>query len=138
MAQRKWSSGSMVEPNDVAAAPGPSPRRREPGTRAPMGVTTIGRGVVLEGEVRGSEDIEIEGEFEGTIELGQHVVTVGPQGRIRAQVLAKSVVVFGSATGYITASEKVRIDATGSVEGEVSAPRVEIADGAHFQGRVDM
>ena len=52
MAQREWSSGSMVEPNDVAAAPGPSPRRREPGTRAPMGVTTIGRGVVLEGEVR--------------------------------------------------------------------------------------
>ena len=103
-----------------------------------MGVTMIGRGVVIEGEVHGSEDIEIEGEFEGTIELGQHVLTVGPRGRVRAQVLAKSVVVFGSATGHITVSEKVRIDATGSVEGEVSSPRVEIADGAHFQGRVDM
>ena len=138
MAQREWSSGSMVELDDVAAAAGSSPRRREHGTRAPLGVTTIGRGVVIEGEVRGSGDIEIEGEFEGTIELGQHVVTVGPRGRVRAQVLAKSVVVFGSATGHITATEKVRIDATGSVEGEVSAPRVEIAAGAHFQGRVDM
>ena len=134
MAQRKWSSGSMVEPNDVAAAPGLAPRRREPGTRAPMGVTMIGRGVVIEGEVRGSEDIEIEGEFEGTIELGQHVVTVGPRGRVRAQVLAKSVVVFGSSTGYITASEKVRIDATGSVEGEVSAPRVEDCGRCAFSG----
>ena len=114
----------MVEPDDVVAAAGPSPRRREHGARAPLGVTTIGRGVVIEGEVCGSGDIEIEGEFKGMIELWQHVVTVGPRGRVRAQVLAKSMVVFGSATGHITASEKVRIDARGSVEGEVSAPRV--------------
>lgn len=142
MAQRKWSSGPTDEPDDGDAAsvapPRPSIRRREHGTSTPGGVTTIGRGIVIKGEMRGSEDIEIEGEVEGTIELDQHVVTVGPRGRIHAQVLAKSVVVFGSATGHITAIENVRIDATGSVEGEVSAPRIEIAAGAHFQGRVNM
>ena len=66
------------------------------------------------------------------------MVTVAPQGRVEAQVLARSVVVLGTATGQLTANELVRIGETGSFEGVISAPRVVIADGAHFQGRVQM
>ena len=88
--------------------------------------------------MKGGEDIEIEGEIEGKIELRQHVVTVGPRGKIKAQVLAKSIVVFGEVTGTLTASEKISVGETASVEGGISAPRVAIADGAHFQGSVDM
>ena len=101
------------------------------------GGTMIGHGVVIKGDVSGNEDVEVEGEVVGTIELQQHVVTVGPRGRVEAQVLAKSVVVLGTGTGQLTA-ELVRIGETGSFEGVISAPRVVIADGAYFQGRVEM
>ena len=77
-------------------------------------------------------------QFDGTIELRQHVLTIAPTGRIKAQVVAQSVVVLGKANGSIRASEKVSIGKTGSVEGTISAPRVVVADGAHLQGRVDM
>ena len=65
-------------------------------------------------------------------------MTVGPGGRVEAQVLAKSVVVLGTGTGQVTVIELVRIGETGSFEGVISAPRVVIADGAHFHGRVQM
>ena len=111
----------MVEPDLLGGAPPAYPQPRNPriavGAGAPEGVTTIGKGVVIEGEVSGGEDIDIDGVVDGKIELPQHVVTVGPRGRVNAQVLAKSVVVFGEATGTVTAVEKVSIGATGSVEG---------------------
>ena len=142
MAQQERLSRLMAEPAVVDTAA--SGRRRPPedggGSRAPVagGTTMIGRGVVLKGDVSGNEDMEIEGEVVGTIKLQQHVVTVGPGARVEAQVLAKSVVVFGTGTGQLTANELVRIGETGSFEGVLSAPRVVIADGAHFQGRVEM
>ena len=120
------------------AGPTPSNRKRDAGTRASGDVTTIGQGLVINGNVKGGEDIEIEGEVDGKIELRQHVVTVGPRGKVKAQVLAKSIVVFGEVTGTLTASEKISVSETASVEGVISAPRVAIADGAHFEGSVDM
>ena len=142
MAQQERLSRLMAEPAVVDTAA--SGRRRPPedggGSRAPVagGTTMIGRGVVLKGDVSGNEDMEIEGEVVGTIKLQEHVVTVGPGGRVEAQVLAKSVVVLGTGSGKLTANELVRIGETGSFEGVLSAPRVVIADGAHFQGRVEM
>src|SRR5262249_34239974 len=67
-----------------------------------------------------------------------HVLTVGPNGRIKAQVSAKAVVVLGQVTGNLTATEKVDIKENGSVEGDIIAPRVAIADGSHFRGSIDM
>jgi cytoskeletal protein CcmA (bactofilin family) len=66
------------------------------------------------------------------------VLTIGPNGRIKAQVFAKSVVVLGEVTGNVTASEKVDIRDNGSVDGDIISPRVAIAEGAHFRGSVDM
>lgn len=101
-------------------------------------VVNIGKSIVIKGELNGSEDLTIEGHVEGTIQLRDHVLTIGPNGRIKAQVFAKSVIVLGEVTGNVTASEKVDIRDNGSVDGDIIAPRVAIAEGAHFRGSVDM
>jgi cytoskeletal protein CcmA (bactofilin family) len=101
-------------------------------------IVNIGKSVVIKGELNGSEDLTIEGQVDGTIQLRDHVLTIGPNGRIKAQVFAKSVIVLGEVTGNITASEKVDIRDNGSVDGDLVSPRVAIAEGAHFRGSVDM
>lgn len=98
----------------------------------------IGKSVVIKGELNGSEDLTIEGQVDGKIELRQNVLTIGPNGRIKAQVFAKSVIILGEVTGNVTASEKVDIRDKGSVDGDIAAPRVAIAEGAHFRGSIDM
>ena len=105
---------------------------------APEDVTTIGKRVVVKGDVKGGEDLVVDGTVAGTIELRQHVLTVGPTGRVKAQLSAKSVVVLGKVDGSIQASELVCIGETGSVEGAISAPRLVMAVGARLQGRVDV
>ena len=101
-------------------------------------IVNIGKSVVIKGELNGSEDLTIEGHVEGTIQLRDHVLTIGPNGRIKAQVFAKSVIVLGEVNGNITASDKVDIRDNGSVEGDLIAPRIAIAEGAHFKGSIDM
>jgi cytoskeletal protein CcmA (bactofilin family) len=98
----------------------------------------IGKSVVIKGELSGSEDLTIEGHVEGKIELRENVLTIGPNGKIRAEVFAKAVIVLGEVTGNVTASEKVDIRDNGSVDGDIISPRVAIAEGAHFRGSVDM
>jgi cytoskeletal protein CcmA (bactofilin family) len=101
-------------------------------------IVNIGKSVVIKGELNGSEDLTIEGHVEGTIQLRENVLTIGPNGKIKAQVFAKSVIVLGEVTGNVTASDKVDIRDNGSVDGDIVAPRVAIAEGAHFRGSVDM
>lgn len=101
-------------------------------------MVNIGKSVIIKGELSGSEDLTIEGQVEGKIELKQNVLTIGPNGKIKAQILAKAVVVQGEVTGNISATERVDIRDAGSVDGDLSAPRVAIADGAHFRGSIDM
>jgi len=101
-------------------------------------VVNIGKSVVIKGELNGSEDLTIEGHVEGKIELRDHVLTIGPNGKIKAELFAKAVVVLGEVKGNVTATEKVDIRENGSVEGDITAPRVAIAEGAHFRGSVDM
>ena len=90
------------------------------------------------GELAGSEDLTIEVHVEGKIELKDHVLTIGPNGKIKAQVFAKSVIVQGEVNGNVTATDKVDIRDGGSVDGDIVSPRVAIAEGAHFRGSVDM
>ena len=98
----------------------------------------IGKSVIIKGELNGSEDLTIEGQVEGKIELRQNVLTIGPNGKIKAQVFAKSVIILGEVTGNVTSTEKVDIRDNGSVDGDIAAPRVAIAEGAHFRGSIDM
>jgi len=101
-------------------------------------IVNIGKSVVIKGELNGSEDLTIEGHVEGTIQLRDHVLTIGPNGKIKAQVFAKMVIVLGEVQGNVTASDKVDIRDNGSVEGDLIAPRIAIAEGAHFKGSIDM
>lgn len=101
-------------------------------------LASIGKSIVINGELSGSEDLTIEGKVEGKIDLKDHVLTVGANGRIKAQVSAKAIVVFGQVNGNLAATEKVDIKENGSVEGDIVSPRVAIADGSHFRGSIDM
>jgi cytoskeletal protein CcmA (bactofilin family) len=101
-------------------------------------VVNIGKSVVVKGELSGSEDLTIEGQVEGKIELRDHVLTIGANSKIKAQIFAKAVVVLGQVTGNVTATEKVDIRDNGAVEGDLVSPRVAIAEGAHFRGSIDM
>src|SRR5262245_55958722 len=118
----------------VSAAPGAS----EPRAQLGRDMVNIGKSVVIKGELSGSEDLTIEGHVEGRIDLKDNVLTIGPNGKIKAEVFAKAVVVLGEVTGNVTASEKVDIRDNGSVDGDIASPRVAIAEGAHFRGSVDM
>ncbi len=119
------------------AAPAVSPTSYETG-RPSRDVVHIGKSVVIKGELNGSEDLTIEGHVEGKIELRDHVLTIGSNGRIRAEVFAKQVIVLGEVVGNVSATEKVDIRDNGSVDGDIVSPRVAIAEGAHFRGSVDM
>ena len=98
----------------------------------------IGRSVVIKGELDGSEDLIVDGHVEGKIELREHTLTIGANGRIKAQIFAKAVIVLGELTGNINAAERVEIRENGAVDGDIVAPRVGIAEGAHFRGSIDM
>jgi cytoskeletal protein CcmA (bactofilin family) len=149
-----WKRDEAVKPTAPAGSgpvPAPSVSSPEP-ARTPSAPSTtiepqrgmerttvnIGKSVVIKGELSGSEDLTIEGQVDGKIELRQNVLTIGPNGRIKAQVFAKSVIILGEVTGNVTASEKVDIRDNGSVDGDIAAPRVAIAEGAHFRGSIDM
>jgi cytoskeletal protein CcmA (bactofilin family) len=140
-----WKRDESVKPSTAPApapaapmqqttAPSPQPESR----RIERDVVNIGKSVVIKGELNGSEDLTIEGQVEGKIELRQNVLTIGPNGKIKAQVFAKSVIILGEVTGNVTATEKVDIRDNGSVDGDITAPRVAIAEGAHFRGSIDM
>ena len=144
-----WKRDEAVRPTSgqPAAAPqppvptastGPGGLRAESANHMEKDIVNIGKSVVIKGELNGSEDLTIEGHVEGTIQLKDHVLTIGPNGKIKAQVFAKSVIVLGEVTGNVTASDKVDIRDNGSVDGDIVSPRVAIAEGAHFRGSVDM
>ena len=99
---------------------------------------SIGKSIVIKGEVSGDEDLTIEGRVEGKIDLRDHVVTVGTSGHVQAHIVARLIVVLGHVTGDLTADEKVEIREKGSVEGDIVSPRVALADGANFRGSIDM
>ncbi len=139
-----WKRDEAVRPSSGQPAPQPSstaaaiPTRPDSSQRLERDIVNIGKSVVIKGELTGSEDLTIEGQVEGSIQLREHGLTIGPNGKIKAQVFAKSVVVLGEIVGNVTASEKVDIRDNGSVDGDIISPRVAIAEGAHFRGTVDM
>ena len=94
------------QPPAPAQSGAPVPRPAETGNRLEKDIVNIGKSVVIKGELNGSEDLTIEGHVEGTIQLRDHVLTIGPNGRIKAQVFAKAVIVLGEVTGNVTASDK--------------------------------
>jgi len=100
-------------------------------------VAWVGKSVVFTGKLSSSEDMTIDGRVEGSIELRDHTLMIGPDADIRADIVAKTAIIYGAVTGKITARDKVDIRETGSVDGDIIAPRLAISDGAVLRGRVD-
>jgi cytoskeletal protein CcmA (bactofilin family) len=98
----------------------------------------LGRSVFVKGEVTGSEDLTLDGQVEGRIDLPNHMLTIGPNATIVADISANVVLVFGSVIGSITVRDKVDVRRGGSVEGNLTCARIAIQDGANFCAKVDM
>jgi cytoskeletal protein CcmA (bactofilin family) len=130
-------AGAPPQSAGVDTAPG-RPATSDPLRGLEKTAVNIGKSVVIKGELNGSEDLTIEGMVEGKIELRQNVLTIGPNAKIKAQVFAKSVIILGEIVGNVAATDKVDIRDNGSVDGDIAAPRVAIAEGAHFRGSIDM
>ena len=99
---------------------------------------TIGKSLVIKGEVTGSESLYIDGRVEGSINLSGNRVTVGRNGVVSANINAREIVVLGKVRGNLTASDRVDIRSDGSLTGDVVAARISIEDGAFFKGGIDI
>ena len=101
-------------------------------------MANIGKSISIRGDLTGNEDMVIEGQVEGKIELPNNELTIGPNGNAKAEIHAKSVVVVGHVTGNVTGLERVEIQATGKVDGDVTAPKLIVAEGAQLNGAIKM
>ncbi|HEY1271834.1 MAG TPA: polymer-forming cytoskeletal protein [Terriglobales bacterium] len=101
-------------------------------------MANIGKSVVIKGELSGSEDLFIDGQVDGTIELKGNRLIVGPSGRIKANVNARSVVVQGRLEGNVQASDRVDLKQSAVVMGDIATQRISIEEGAYFKGGVDI
>lgn len=140
------NSPSTPEPARPAP-PASAPTAFEPGTVRPAAASavapageqaTIGKSLFVKGEVSGSESLYIDGKVEGTINLPGNRVTVGRNGQVAANIMAREVVVLGKVRGNISASDRVDIRSEGSLTGDVAAARISIEDGAYFKGGIDI
>ncbi len=100
--------------------------------------TTIGASIKIKGELSGEEDLVIQGNVEGTVKLKDNSISVSEQGKVHADVYARSIVVQGELSGDLYGSESVTVARSGRVNGNIIAPRVVLEDGAKFKGNIDM
>ena len=98
----------------------------------------IGESITIEGELKGSEDLTIQGNVEGSVRLDDHAVTVGPDGKVEADIVARVITVEGHVVGDLDADDQIVLRGSARVEGDLSAPRVNLEDGSYFRGAVDM
>jgi cytoskeletal protein CcmA (bactofilin family) len=128
-----------LRPAAPAAPSSESTARPAPAPAAPSGEqATIGKSLVIKGEVTGSESLYIDGKVEGSISLPGNRVTVGRNGQVAANISAREIVVLGKVRGNINASDRVDIRSEGSLTGDVTAQRISIEDGAFFKGGIDI
>jgi len=114
-------------------------RPSEPRVEAPRGGNAvIGKSVVIKGQIYGREDLTIDGEVEGTVELQEHRLTIGPNGKVVATVKAREVVVLGTVHGNIETREKIEIRKEAKLVGDIRTARIVIEDGAYFKGNIDI
>ena len=124
------SSSPVAAPKET---PKPAPSHAD---RADVG--HIGKSVVIRGELTGNEDLYLDGDIEGTIDLRDHKLVIGPNGKIKAGITAREVVVHGRLEGNITATDRVELKKSCTLIGDVSTQRIIIEDGAFFKGAIDI
>ena len=116
----------------------PRPATARPADNFRSEVAHIGKSVLIKGELSGSEDLYLDGEVEGSVDLKNHSLTVGPHGRVRANIHAREVVVHGKVDGNVQGDEKVELKKSAILMGDISTLRIVIEDGAYFKGAIDI
>jgi cytoskeletal protein CcmA (bactofilin family) len=111
---------------------------RNPDLDAARGAATIGKAVKVNGQIVSQEDLYVDGDVEGTVELIQHKLTIGPNGKVHAAIKAREVVVLGSIQGNVEASDKIEIRKDAKLVGDIKTARIIIEDGAYFKGSIDI
>jgi cytoskeletal protein CcmA (bactofilin family) len=136
--------GSSVTPTPEPVRPTatPAPTYEPPSRAAAPAATgdqaTIGKGLVIKGEISGSESLFIDGKVEGTVNLPGNRVTVGRNGQVAANITSREIVVLGKVRGNVIATDRVDIRSEGALTGDVTAARISIEDGAFFKGGIDI
>jgi cytoskeletal protein CcmA (bactofilin family) len=133
--ERPSPSTATTAPVMSVSEPPAAPR---PVTTTTSDQATIGKSLVIKGEVTGSESLYIDGRVEGSINLSGNRVTIGRNGVVAANISAREIVVLGKVRGNLTASDRVDIRSDGSLTGDVVAARISIEDGAFFKGGIDI
>ena len=101
-------------------------------------LATIGKSVVIKGDLSGSEDLYIDGQVEGSIDLRHHSLTVGPNGKVKAGISAKTIIVQGKVEGSLSASDRLDLRKSAVVTGDLTTQRIAIEEGAFLKGKVDI
>jgi len=131
----EWPQPQGETPSEAAR---PVPAVAAPAERGGRSQAQIGKSLHLKGDISGSEDLYIDGEVEGTVELKENNLTVGPNGNLQADVSARSITVLGRVQGNVRAGERIEIRKSGSIEGDLTTARIIIEDGAVFRGSIDI
>jgi len=132
----------MLQPpeNKNAAQPTSAASNYTPmkGANAPLEQASIGRSLVIKGEVSGGESLYIDGRIEGTINIPDHRITIGRNGAVTADINAREVVIMGKVNGNVICNDRLDIRSEGAVTGDVVTPRISVEDGAHLRGSVQV
>ncbi len=120
----------------TTAAPAPGGKPAVPD--AARGVAAIGKSVIIKGQILSREDLYLDGEMEGTVEVPEHRLTIGPHAKLQASIRAREVVVLGSVNGNVEASEKIDIRKDARLTGDIKTGGIIIEDGAYFKGSIDI
>jgi cytoskeletal protein CcmA (bactofilin family) len=123
-------------PRPAAPAPAPVSSPSEPPRRTDS--ATVGPSIFIKGDLTGDEDLVIEGRVEGKVDLKQNNVTIGKNGRVRADIFGRVVIVEGEVDGNVFAREQAILRQSGAIRGNITAPRVVLEDGSRFKGSIDM
>src|SRR5580692_2125195 len=130
------SSALAKEGIPMSTLPG---RTNDPHFDNPRGGSAVlGKSVIVKGQIFSREDLTIDGEVEGTVELQEHRLTVGPNGKVLATVKAREIVVLGTVHGNVEATEKIDIRKEAKLVGDIKTARIVIEDGAYFKGNIDI
>src|SRR5712691_1857019 len=129
---------STPEPKKEGLPMSTAPIRTVPEHETAKGAASIGKSVTVKGQIFSREDLIVDGEIEGAIELNDHCLTVGPNGRVRAGIKAREIVVFGTIDGNVEALDRIDIRKDAKLIGDIKTARIIIEDGAYFKGSIDV
>jgi cytoskeletal protein CcmA (bactofilin family) len=132
-----WNREGSARPDEPRPVPAVQPVSPALPAEERRVVAWVGKSVIFKGTLISSEDMTIDGQVEGTIEIRDQGLTIGPDADIRADIVARTVTIHGTVIGNIRATDKVDIRETGRIDGDLSSPRIALADGALVRGRVD-